>query len=71
MAIDKIESLRRLSFIKFLFNTGVEQSSKSEPLCNVAVLSFHDSIELFLQLACEHLNINASGANFMGYFDKL
>jgi hypothetical protein len=55
MAIDKIEYLRRLSFIKFLFDTGVEQSNKSDPLCNVAMLSFHDSIELFLQLACEHL----------------
>lgn len=71
MAIDTIESLRRLSFIKFLFDTGVEQSNKPEPLCNVAILSFHDSIELFLQLACEHQNINITNANFMEYFDKL
>jgi hypothetical protein len=71
MAIDKIESLRRLSFIKFLFDMGVEQSNKSEPLCNVAMLSFHDSIELFLQLACEHQDINITNANFMDYFDKL
>jgi hypothetical protein len=71
MAIDKTESFRRLSFIKYLFDTGVEQSNKPEPLCNVAMLSFHDSIELFLQLACEHQNIDTTKANFMDYFDKL
>ncbi|MDI7229177.1 hypothetical protein [Leptospira santarosai] len=69
MPINKQESLRRLSFIKYLFLIGSEQSNKPEPLCNISVLSFHDSIELFLQLASEHYNISAS--NFMEYFDKL
>jgi len=71
MAIHKQELLRRLSFIKYLFSVGAEQSNKSELLCNTAILSFHDSIELFLQLACEHHGINASNTNFMDYFSLL
>jgi hypothetical protein len=71
MAIDKQELLKRLSFIKYLFLNASEQADRPEPLCNTAILSFHDSIELFLQLACEHFNFNASNADFMGYFTLL
>jgi mRNA-degrading endonuclease HigB of HigAB toxin-antitoxin module len=71
MSIEKQELLKRLSFIKYLSLNADEQADKSEPLCNAAILSFHDSIELFLQLACEHLNINSSKAEFMEYFTLL
>jgi len=71
MAIDKNEVYRRLSFIKYLFYIGIEQSEKPEPLCNTAILSFHDSVELFLQLACEHYGINSQNIKFMEYFDKI
>jgi hypothetical protein len=71
MAIEKEELLRRLSFIRYLFLLGVEQSTKPEPVCNVALLSLHDSIELFLALTCEHYEVNATKSEFMGYFDLL
>lgn len=48
--------LQRLSFIKYLFSIGITQSYQPEPLCGVAILSFHDSIELFLCLASEKLD---------------
>lgn len=71
MAIENEELLRRLAFIRYLFLLGVEQSTKPEPVCNIAILSFHDSIELFLALTCEHFEVNATKAEFMGYFDLL
>lgn len=51
------ESTRRLAFIKYLYNMAVEQSMKPEPTCASSVLTFHDSIELFLEPASEHLDI--------------
>jgi len=71
MAIAKDELLRRLSFIKYLYIQGIEQSDKSEPLCNIAILTIHDAIELFLQLVCEHFDINSTKADFMEYFDLI
>lgn len=71
MAIDKQELLRRLSFIKYLFLIGIEQANKPEPLSNTAILSFHDSIELFLKLACEHHAISKTNDTFMDYLTAL
>ena len=71
MAIEEQELLRRLSFIKYLFTTATEQADKPEPLCIVSILLYHDSIELFLHLACEHHDIDASKSDFIGYFSLL
>jgi hypothetical protein len=49
--------IKRLAFIKYLYKVAVEQSQRPEPLCSASILSFHDAIELFLQLACEHLDV--------------
>jgi len=46
---------QQLAFIRYLFNIGVEQSFKPEPQCALAILNFHDAIELFFGLSCEHL----------------
>jgi len=71
MAIEKQILLKRLSFIKYLYIIASEQSDKPEPLCNTSILTFHDSLELFLQLACEHNNIDTAKTDFMGYFSLL
>lgn len=64
--------LKRLSFIKYLFNIAIEQSNRPDPLASSSVLTFHDSIELFLILACEHINIDTKEHTlFMQYVDKL
>jgi len=65
------EAIRRLAFIKYLCNLAVEQSLKPEPACATSVLMFHDSIELFLELASEQLDEGKSGANFMEYWELL
>jgi hypothetical protein len=45
---------RRLVFVRYLYELGVEQSHKPEPFAAVAVLTFHDACEMFLQIAAEH-----------------
>lgn len=66
------QTIQRLSFIKYLFDVAVEQSRLPEPLSAASVLTFHDSIELFLQLACEHLSVNVKNdITFLEYWEML
>lgn len=61
--------IRRLAFIKYLYRVGVQQSKAPEPLANAALLTFHDAVELFLQLSAEHLNAEAKkNQEFIGYW---
>ena len=53
--IDNV-TIQRLALIRYLYNSAVEESRKPEPIGSTSILMFHDSIELFLQLASEHLN---------------
>jgi len=57
----------RLAFIRYLLNQGIEQSYRPEPYCAVAILTFHDAIELFFGLSCEHLGV--SGLKEKTYFN--
>jgi len=64
--------VRRLAFIKYLYKVAVEQSQRPEPLYSASILTFHDAIELFLQLACEHLDVSTKEQqSFLGYWDIL
>jgi hypothetical protein len=64
-------TIERLSFIKFLYGLGVEQSKAAEPMNAASLLTLHDSVELFLQLASECLDIGKKGMNFLEYWDVL
>ena len=63
--------IKRLAFIKYLYKVAVEQSERPEPLCSASILTFHDAIELFLQLASECLDIGKAQPSFMDYWDLL
>lgn len=63
--------LRRLAFIKYTYNVAVNQSQRPEPLCSTSILTFHDGIELFLQLSSEYLGVGRREVNFMEYWDLL
>lgn len=63
--------LRRLSIIKLLFKSGIEQSKQSESISFFSILSFHDSIEMFLKLACEYKQIKSEKLSFIEYWDSL
>jgi len=62
---------RRLAFIRYIYTVGIAQSRQPEPMSAVCVLSFHDSIELFLQLSSEVLNVGSNQPGFLGYWDIL
>ncbi|WP_319542337.1 hypothetical protein [uncultured Pseudodesulfovibrio sp.] len=64
-------AIRRLAFIKYLLGVATSQSLQPEPLCSSAILSFHDSIELFLHLCAEELGVNVNNASFLDYWEKL
>ena len=65
-------TIQRLAFIKYLYNLAIGQSRQPEPLAAASILMFHDSIELFLQLACEHLDAETkTNTSFIEYWEIL
>lgn len=63
--------MRRLAFVRYLYKVAVVQSQQPEPLNAVSVLTFHDSIELFLQLASQQYNLKTDDIKFMQYWEVL
>lgn len=64
--------VRRLAYVRFLFEEGVTNAQRPEPLNASALLSFHDAVELFLGAATEHLGTNPDpGITFMDYWKVL
>ena len=47
------ETMRRLAIVKYLYTQALEQERKGDPLAGLALLPFHDAVELFLQVAAE------------------
>ena len=43
--------MRLLAIARHLFQLGVDQSHRGEPLAALAILPWHDAIEIFLQSA--------------------
>lgn len=64
-------TIRRLAFIRYLYQTAITQSHAPVPLSCASILTMHDAVELFLQLASEHLNIGSAQPGFMDYWDLL
>jgi hypothetical protein len=61
--------MRRLVFVRYLYRLGTEQSRAIHPLSAAAVLTFHDSVELFLTLAAEKVSAGSKKeTGFMEYF---
>ena len=70
--MDLESATKRLAFIKYMYNVGVEQASKPEPVSWLAVLTFHDAGELFLHLAAEYsINKRLDEVSFMGYWSLI
>ena len=55
MALDKTIVIKRLTYIKYLYQQGVEQSKLPETIAGFALMQFHDSVEMFLLLVAENL----------------
>jgi len=64
--------MKRLVFARLLYQQGADQSHLPEPLTFTSILTFHDSVELFLILAGEHLKANLPAQiQFMKYWTEL
>lgn len=63
--------IQRLSHIKQLYQIGIEQSKQVESIAVFSILSFHNSIEMFLKLLAEHKNINSNQFGFLDYWEKI
>lgn len=50
--------IRRLAFVRYLYETGIDQSHQPEPFAAASLLTFHDACEMFLQIAAEHRGLN-------------
>ena len=66
------QAVKGLAFVRFLYNQGLEQAQRPQPLATSALLSFHDAVEMFLGLAADHLGVSlAQNITFEGYFDQI
>lgn len=63
--------MRRLAMIQYTYTMAVDQCQKPEPLNMVALLLFHDAVELFLMLASEHLHAGKTGKDFLAYWEPI
>lgn len=66
--------LKRLSLIKHLYKIGLEQSFQSESVSAFSILAFHDSIDMFLDLALENIGIKKKEKEkiyLLDYWDKI
>jgi hypothetical protein len=66
------DEMKRLTLIRHLFNLGVIQSHEPEPTSALALLQFHDAVEMFLLLACRRYGAKSTKKmEFLQYFDLL
>ncbi|MBP3740107.1 MAG: hypothetical protein J6I41_03215 [Bacteroidales bacterium] len=68
--IDKEIIIRRLAVIKYLYNTGVQQSMQVETVAGFSVLTFHDCAEMFLILVAENKNDKCEKWSFMDFWNN-
>jgi hypothetical protein len=61
--------LPRLSFIRYLYTQGVDQSRQPRPQ-SASILSFHDSVELLLDLVCDFIGTDRA-KEFLDYWSLL
>ena len=63
---------KRLAVIKQLYLHGVDQSYEAEPMNGFSILSFHDSVEMFMKLCAEVKDVKIDrNVKFVEYFTKL
>jgi hypothetical protein len=72
-AVTEPTTMNHLGFIRLLYQQGIEQTQLPEPLSYASLLAFHDSVELFLVLAADHLGapLNRRDPNFLDYWQVL
>jgi len=68
--LSQTDIVKRLMFVRHLYNIGVGQLTSQFPAASV--LSFHDATESFLQLGIEHHEVKTGRhTEFIELFDEL
>ncbi|MFB7592421.1 hypothetical protein [Streptomyces sp. NPDC056169] len=66
------QSVKRLAYIRMLYEQGVAQAKQPMPMGASSLLSLHDAVEMFLVLASDALSIPGDQrTDFLGYWKKL
>lgn len=66
------QHLQRLGFVRYLLNVGIEQSRRPEPFAAAALLTFHDAVEMYLQIVSEHFGVGQNRPpDFLEYWKLL
>ena len=66
----KPDILKRLVYVKNILNQAIQFSKQPHFQSSISVLLFHDSIDIFLQTAAEHLNASTNSKTyFMDYIN--
>jgi hypothetical protein len=69
--LDEI-TLQRLGLIRYVYGAAIEESRQPEPFGLISILKFHDSVEFFLDLACDKFGIPANKTyRFKDYWTEL
>ncbi len=64
--------VERLAFVRYLLELGNAQAGQPDPLSAVAVLMWHDALDLFMQVAATHTGANAKGKeSLLQYFEPI
>lgn len=67
-----VEHTQRLAFVRYLLQVGIDQSRRPEPFGCVSLLTFHDVVEMFLQIVAEHFGASQKRApDFLEYWTLL
>ncbi len=66
-----VDTIKKLSLIKYLCMTAEDQSRRPEPFSAASILTFYNSVMLFMELAAEHLEAGVKGPNFIDYWELL
>lgn len=68
-----VETVKHLALIRLLYLQGADQARQPQPLSLFSLLTFHDSVELFLVLAADHLGAQMPqrDPNFLDYWHLL
>jgi hypothetical protein len=65
-------TMRRLAFVRYMYDLGMEQSRQPEPMYAASLLTLHDCSEFFLQLAAEHVGVGGSqSVTLMAYWQRI
>src|SRR2546425_7134202 len=70
MPVSPVDVRRRLAYIRYLHDLGIQQSRLPQPQSSASILMFHDAVEAFLLLAGEYLGAMAT-YDFEKHWDAL